>query len=224
MNANPWKVDSIQEFCFFKCPECPFTHKKEIFFRDHASRNHPLSIAFFDECNKRNSESNAVVKEELIETENCVELDSVDGFMTMDIADKRKSYKCSKCDLRFAKKHNLKVHIRTVHEGQKPFKCTICDASFARSGNLKKHIASVHERKKPFKCTSCGVSWSVSHNCANKTILKTHVVTVHEDQKPFKCTMCDYTYSSSRSEILKKHIAAVHKGRDLYIAKNQKLC
>ena len=63
MNANPWKVDSIQEFCFFKCPECPFTHKKEIFFRDHASRNHPLSIAFFD-CNKRNSEPNIVVKEE----------------------------------------------------------------------------------------------------------------------------------------------------------------
>ena len=64
MNANPWRVDSIQEFCFFKCPECPFTNKNEIFFRDHASRNHPLSVEFFDECNKRNSESNTIVKEE----------------------------------------------------------------------------------------------------------------------------------------------------------------
>ena len=85
-----------------------------------------------------------MLREELIE--NDVELDSVDGFIT----NKRKSNKCSKCGLSFAKKHNLKVHIRTVHEGQKPFKCTICDASFARSGNLKKHVATVHERKKPF--------------------------------------------------------------------------
>ena len=146
-----------------------------------------------------------MLRDELIETENDVKLDSVDGFITMDTADKLKSNKCSKCDLSFAKKHNLKVHIRTVHEGQKPFKCTICDASFARSGNLKKHVATVHERKKPFQCTLCGVSWRVSHNCANKTSLKTHDATVHEDQKPFKCTM-------SRSENLKKHIAVVNEG------------
>ena len=47
--ANPWKVDSIQAFLCFKCPECEFDTKEEYFFQDHALKNHLLSHALFDD-------------------------------------------------------------------------------------------------------------------------------------------------------------------------------
>ena len=36
MTENPWRVDSIEEFACFKCPECVFYSKEEPIFRDHA--------------------------------------------------------------------------------------------------------------------------------------------------------------------------------------------
>ena len=52
---NPWLVDSILEFSRLKCPECPFSSKKEQKFKKHALANHPLSKAFFKENIKVNS-------------------------------------------------------------------------------------------------------------------------------------------------------------------------
>ena len=49
MNDNPWLVESIQDFSFLNCPECPFRSKEENLFSYHAAKNHPLSTAFFDE-------------------------------------------------------------------------------------------------------------------------------------------------------------------------------
>ena len=47
MDFNPWQVESIQEFLFLKCPECPFDSKEEETFQDHAIENHPLSFILF---------------------------------------------------------------------------------------------------------------------------------------------------------------------------------
>ena len=47
MDDNPWLVDSIHSFSFFKCPECIFDSKEEENFHDHAIQNHPLSFVFF---------------------------------------------------------------------------------------------------------------------------------------------------------------------------------
>ena len=44
---NPWNVDSIQDFSFLKCPECPFDAKQEDIFQNHAIENHPLSFVLF---------------------------------------------------------------------------------------------------------------------------------------------------------------------------------
>ena len=52
---NPWLVDSILEFSRLKCPECPFSSKKELKFKKHALAYHPLSKAFFKEDIKVNS-------------------------------------------------------------------------------------------------------------------------------------------------------------------------
>ena len=47
MDYNPWNVDSIQEFYFLNCPECPFLAKDESYFQDHALKKHPLSFVLF---------------------------------------------------------------------------------------------------------------------------------------------------------------------------------
>ena len=47
MNPNPWLVDSVQAFSCLKCPECDFHAKEEIYFRNHALENHPMSFVLF---------------------------------------------------------------------------------------------------------------------------------------------------------------------------------
>ena len=47
MDNNPWKIDCIEAFLFFNCPECTFIAKERNFFQDHAKNNHPQSYVLF---------------------------------------------------------------------------------------------------------------------------------------------------------------------------------
>ena len=81
MDINPWRVESIQEFVCFKCPECDYFNTEEIYFEDHAISNHPLSCVLFDRKHKHNTKtipSNEVnIKEEVV--------DNVDHVIVGDI-------------------------------------------------------------------------------------------------------------------------------------------
>ena len=46
------------------------------------------------------------------------------------------------------RKHNLKKHIESFHEGKKAFVCNICDRRLEQKIHLKNHIKSVHEGKR----------------------------------------------------------------------------
>ena len=52
MDVNPWKVESIEAFYSFLCPECDFNSKEGTFFQDHAIKNHPLSLVLFENSNE----------------------------------------------------------------------------------------------------------------------------------------------------------------------------
>ena len=81
---------------------------------------------------------------------------------------------CELCDSVFTGKilrqckSNLKIHIRTVHEGERNFPCHICNKPFWHPWHRKRHIQSVHEKLKPIKCNVCGKSFSEA------SYLKTH--------------------------------------------------
>ena len=81
---------------------------------------------------------------------------------------------CELCDSVFTGKilrqckSNLKIHIRTVHEGERNFPCHICNKPFWHPWYHKRHIQSVHEKLKPIKCNVCGKSFSEA------SYLKTH--------------------------------------------------
>ena len=47
MDNNPWKIDCIEAFLFFNCPECAFIAKEKNLFQDHAKDNHPQSYVLF---------------------------------------------------------------------------------------------------------------------------------------------------------------------------------
>ena len=83
--------------------------------------------------------------------------------------------KCKFCNKFFSKEGNLKVHIRTVHEGHKDHQCEFCNKSFSHAGDLKRHIHTIHEGHKDHKCEYCGKSFSRSDH------LKKHIQTVHKD-------------------------------------------
>ena len=59
---------------------------------------------------------------------------------------------CELCDSVFTGKilrqckSNLKIHIRTVHEGERNFPCHICNKPFWHPWHRKRHIQSVHEQ------------------------------------------------------------------------------
>ncbi|KAH9899290.1 hypothetical protein C8Q73DRAFT_787187 [Cubamyces lactineus] len=58
-------------------------------------------------------------------------------------------FQCDKCNSRFARSHNLKVHIKSVHENQRSFPCKVagCEHAFSRKHDLTRHFQSKHTNK-----------------------------------------------------------------------------
>ena len=46
-NQNPWKVENIEAFSFYCCPECDFKSKEEDYFKRHAMESHNKSRVLF---------------------------------------------------------------------------------------------------------------------------------------------------------------------------------
>ena len=65
---NPWEVESIQEFSFLNCPECPFRTKAKEIFQNHAVENHPKSFILFDSKTRPKDEKLPGAKEDVIES------------------------------------------------------------------------------------------------------------------------------------------------------------
>ena len=47
---------------------------------------------------------------------------------------------CDTCGKLFSRAGTLKIHIKTVHNGQKDHKCDSCEKAFSSAQSLKKHI------------------------------------------------------------------------------------
>ena len=52
-----------------------------------------------------------------------------------------KEYPCEQCEKQFSRKHHLKQHVQSIHEGVK-YSCIDCEKQFTHKGHLKKHIQS----------------------------------------------------------------------------------
>ena len=67
--------------------------------------------------------------------------------------------KCPECYETFTRKHELKCHIYSIHEGKELYLCPTCDGNYTSKLGLNKHIKWVHEKEKPNKCPICFVTF-----------------------------------------------------------------
>ncbi|KAI0819928.1 hypothetical protein BC628DRAFT_948802 [Trametes gibbosa] len=63
--------------------------------------------------------------------------------------DTARVHNCEQCSRSFARSHNLKVHVKDVHEDERPFRCAVagCSHSFKRSHDLTRHHQSKHTNR-----------------------------------------------------------------------------
>ena len=125
------------------------------------------------------------------------ESDSIRAQFFADL--KRLKFSCTYCEYVATAKHQLRYHIKKVHEGQR-FPCTQCDYVSAQKGDLQIHIRSVHEGLR-FPCPYC------EHKATQHNNLQRHIKSVHEGQK-FPCPHCEY--EATQKGNLKTHIKSKH--------------
>ena len=62
---------------------------------------------------------------------------------------------CNKCDAVFRYRYNLKVHVKSIHEGVR-YDCNQCDSRFTRQSSLRMHKQSLHREVK-YDCNHIGL-------------------------------------------------------------------
>ena len=76
-DKNPWRVESIEAFSFYCCPECDFKSKDGHYFKRHAMESHNKSKVFFILSKSENNTSNYIEDESGLESqhenEECME-------------------------------------------------------------------------------------------------------------------------------------------------------
>ena len=145
--ANPWQVDSVQEFACLKCPECTFDTKKGEVFKDHALENHPLSFVLFGKTLKEEEEFDPSLLSDQFDLDSMgIKKELPEGNIEKSSGDKN-SHKCSTCNASFSKPYKLKCHIEQVHEDKRPYECTECDQKFKVKHHLKRHFSRAHGDK-----------------------------------------------------------------------------
>lgn len=128
--------------------------------------------------------------------------DPVDG--------ERSSYTCYFCDKTFARKAELKRHIRSylnskpvqnpdevelvrkarqVINDRVSYKCELCGKLMLTKRGFLRHIR-VHSDKRPCKCEFCGKSYRIEQDLAR------HVRDVHEGLKKYACDICGRAFAN----------------------------
>ena len=109
---------------------------------------------------------------------------------------------CPKCEKSFAHKRNLRLHMRTAHDGIKPslLDCPKCSKTFTQKQCLQTHLRAVHDGIK-LDCPKCEKSFTQRHN------LQSHMRIIHEGIK-LDCPKCEKSFAHKRH--LQSHIRIVH--------------
>ena len=121
---------------------------------------------------------------------------------------------CPKCEKSFAHKRNLRLHMRTAHDGIKPslLDCPKCSKTFTQKQCLRTHLRAVHDGIK-LDCPKCEKSFTQSHN------LHSHMRVVHEGIK-LDCPKCEKSFTQRHN--LQSHMRIIHEGIKLDCPKCEK--
>jgi hypothetical protein len=118
---------------------------------------------------------------------------------------------CPTCGNKFKTLTNLRIHVRTVHEGGRDFYCLLCGKAFGQSSNLRSHIKMVHHGAKTHVCDVCCKAFGYSSD------LRKHRAAVHDCVRNFKCTECSKGFGQAGN--MRMHMKAIHKGTEFRCAR-----
>ena len=223
MGENPWQVHSIQEFSCLKCPECSFDTKKEDFFQNHATENHPLSYVLFTKPFKEeNCLEDPLMSEDYrpdIE-ENSETQSEEDIFMTIDetvtkiedLANIEAVHEVKNEAVNLQDSHNLGIH-EDVNFDYLTIKYKRIEEFFIFESSETKENGIIDME---FSCVNCLPVRKVLKTTSQGPIsnLKRHLIKMHPDlidrfkallgcKQKQKCKYCDYT--STRKSCITKH-------------------
>ena len=128
---------------------------------------------------------------------------------------------CPQCNKLFSNKHNLKFHMKTVHDSKKQFSCGKCSYQSSQKICLIRHIDALHNKTK-LKCKICLKSYkwdadlrrhiesnhfknSQANVCVCGKIFKTrrnlnlHKKTSHGTTQMIDCTKCPGQFKTASS-------------------------
>ena len=161
--------------------------------------------------NYENIEPDCEIKQEIYDYPLDIEESSVGET---SVHEGLKNHKCEICAQDFNKLKQLRLHIKTVHEGQ--HKCEICEKVFNKLCNLQSHMKIAHTEEK----TSNEKTNNSEHKCdhCNEIFrllpdLQIHSKEVHGILKIHKCEICNKDFSKRTH--LNAHLAIVHEQGDL---------
>lgn len=126
-----------------KCDVCDATFAKKDRLNAHMKTHHTYSCAFPD-CHFEADKWSLLRKHLPVHNIKCPLCSS--KFKTQESLDKHVAshtitFKCSQCDLQYAKQSGLKAHIRAVHQ-KVTFRCLVdgCEKEFAFKQSLRHHV------------------------------------------------------------------------------------
>ena len=177
-----------EEASQFQCEVCSTSFISEISLQRHVQFSHSKV--------EKNVEK-TIDKEDSIAKTNPKKLGIGNPERKYTRLDKR--LECPNCDKTFTRKHNLRNHIRTIHEGIK-LDCPKCEKLFTRKEYLQSHIRTIHDGIK-LDCPKCDKSFTRGPN------LRAHVKRFHEGLK-LKCSKCDKTFGYQNN--FNNHLKTMH--------------
>ena len=114
------------------------------------------------------------------------------------IHEKKKPYKCPRCEKHFAQQSHISGHIKAVHEKIKDKQCPLCDYKCTTNQQINAHIMAIHEGIKQYKCSWCEACFSAKH------CLEGHIASVHEGNIQFFFLLIPFDLCSIFCNCLKK--------------------
>ena len=75
----------------------------------------------------------------------------------------QKIFPCTACGIKFTKRGLMRAHQTSAHPGYKPFACEVCEKRFARKHELTTHTKTVAHRK-PHACRYCDMRFSAKQS------------------------------------------------------------
>ena len=230
-STNPWFVSSLEEFQYYCCPECEERNPSKDLFLDHALNQHSnakeylqkfmllkeedenksiksdIFIKYEDDLHQNNSNENNPINEKTMQT-----FYDIKTLTYAENIEESKSVHCEFCIEKFYGTHDLKKHIKTVHEQLSDihekiaeYNCHLCEKIFGHEVDLRVHVRRIHEGVKNHECEHCKSEFG------RKEYLIRHIKRDHQgiEIKDFKCNLCEKAYTTSAR--LKYHIKNSHE-------------